>query len=155
MRTELLNDRRHALTIDTADEVALWDIVRGQCLGVFEPQELHDASRRPSDAASSVSGTGSTGSDSSSSVDVLEFVKERIEGEAAVATWCKCDTRVGALTIHLEEARVFDAEVYADESDVGSASGLLPDHRIVLGKWVLRNLFDVRTLCFPPLFEAR
>lgn len=43
--------------------------------------------------------------------DVLEFVKDRIEGEVSIATWCSCTTRTGALTVHLEEGRVFDAEV--------------------------------------------
>lgn len=143
VRCELLSDRRHALTVDTEDEVALWDIVRGRCVGVFAPDELAMSSRRPSDAISSISGSGSNGSDSVNGADVLEYVKERIEGEAAILTWCKCDTRVGSLTVHLEEARVFDGEVYADEAIPSAAEDLPPDHRLSLGKWVLRNLFDV------------
>lgn len=145
VRCEVLNDRRHVLTIDTEEEVALWDIVRGRCVGVFAPEELVIPSRRPSDAFSSMSGTGSNGSDSVNGADILEYVRERIEGEAAIATWCKCDARVGSLTVHLEEARVFDGEVYADEAGLegGEGADLPPDHRLSLGKWVLRNLFDV------------
>lgn len=144
VRCEVLNDRRHVLTVDTEEEIALWDIVQGRCLGVFAPDEISLASRRPSDAVSSVSGSVSTGSDSVAGADVLEFVRERIEGEvASVPSWCKCDTRVGSLTVHLEEARVFDAEVYADESGAGEPGDFPPDHRLLLGKWVLRHLFDV------------
>lgn len=147
VRCEVLNDRRHVLTLDTEEEIALWDIVQGRCLGIFAPDEISLASRKPFDAVSSVSGSGSTGSDSVAGADVLEFVRERIEGEiASVPTWCKCDTRVGSLTVHLEEARVFDGEVYADESGAGEPGGFPTDHRLVLGKWVLRHLFDVSLL---------
>ncbi|KAM0745659.1 WD40 repeat-like protein [Meredithblackwellia eburnea MCA 4105] len=138
-RCELLNDRRHALTVDTDGRVALWDIVECRCIGVFAQEELHPASRRPSDARSN----GSQGSNNEAPQDLLDFVKERIEGEAAVATWCKCDTRVGALTVHLEESRVFDAEIYIDEAHLGPVTDEFPvDHRLFLGKWVLRQLFD-------------
>lgn len=33
----------------------------------------------------------------------------------SVPTWCTIDTRIGALTVHLDEGRCFDAEVYCDE----------------------------------------
>ncbi|KAK4699804.1 WD repeat-containing protein 48, partial [Phenoliferia sp. Uapishka_3] len=139
-RCELLNDRRHALTVDTEGGVALWDIVECCCLGVFSPEEISSAFKRPSDSRSSGSG-GSSGQDSPQ--DVLDFVRERIEGEGATASWCKVDTRVGALTVHLEEQRVFDAEVYVDEAHLGEVGGEFPqDHRLHLGKWVLRQLFD-------------
>lgn len=148
-RCELLNDRRHALTVDTEGGVALWDIVQGRCLGVFSPDDLAPASRRPSDAHSTLSGaSGSGGSAPDSPEDLLAFVKERIEGEASTATWCKCDTRVGALTVHLEESRVFDAEVYVDEAHLGPIHEFPSDHRLYLGKWVLRQLFAVRFLLF-------
>ncbi|GAA5835256.1 hypothetical protein JCM11251_006661 [Rhodosporidiobolus azoricus] len=139
-RSELLNDRQHALTQDTEGEVALWDIVRGVCVGIFAPEELHVAvsKRRPSDTGSSVSSSGR----GEPADDVLEYVRERIEGEVSIAPWAKYDTRVGALTVHLEQARVFDAEAYIDECGVGPAEDYPPDHRLSLGKWVLRQLFD-------------
>ncbi|GAA5887701.1 hypothetical protein JCM6882_001502 [Rhodosporidiobolus microsporus] len=140
-RCELLNDRQHALTQDTEGEVALWDIVRGCCIGVFAPEELREAlsKRRPSDTGTS---SGFSGGRNDEDEDVLEYVRERIEGEVSIAPWAKYDTRVGALTIHLEQARAFDAEAYIDECGVGPTQDYPPDHRLSLGKWVLRQLFD-------------
>lgn len=160
MRCELLNDRRHVLSIDTQGEVALWDIVEGRCLGVFAPDELVPQTRRPSDALSAPSENGSgSGRSTDESRDVLEFVRDRIEGEVAIPTWCTCTTRTGALTVHLEEGRVFDAEVssfglalveaaneetqvYADEAHL--PGNLSHELRFSLGKWVLRHLFNVK-----------
>ncbi|GAA5905207.1 uncharacterized protein JCM6883_006320 [Sporobolomyces salmoneus] len=140
VRCELLSDRQHALTLDTENEIALWDIVRACCVGVFASDELRAlAGRRPSE----ISATGTTtSSNSDRDFDLIEYVKDRIEGEVSIATWCKCDTRVGALTVHLEEARTFDAEAYIDECGVGPAEDYPSDHRLSLGKWVLRQLFD-------------
>ncbi|GAA5947003.1 hypothetical protein JCM3765_002113 [Sporobolomyces pararoseus] len=140
VRCELLSDRQHALTLDTEDEIALWDIVRGCCVGVFASEELRAlAGRRPSEV--SAAGTV-TSTNSDRDFDLIEYVKDRIEGEVSIATWCKCDTRVGALTVHVEEARAFDAEAYIDECGVGPPEEYPSDHRLSLGKWVLRQLFD-------------
>ncbi|GAA6061678.1 hypothetical protein JCM10212_005970 [Sporobolomyces blumeae] len=144
VRCEILSDRQHAVTLDTEDEVALWDVVRGRCVGVFASEELHSLrDRRPSDLSANGDGRGVTTSGTNErDIDLLEYVRERIEGEVSIATWCKCDTRVGALTIHLEEGRAFDAEAYIDECGVGPPEDYPPDHRLSLGKWVLRQLFD-------------
>ncbi|GAA6032860.1 hypothetical protein JCM8097_000833 [Rhodosporidiobolus ruineniae] len=143
VRCALLNDRQHALTQDTEDQIALWNVVRGTCIGIFARDELQDAlaKRRPSDAATSSILSASSWK-AGERIDVLEYVRERIEGEVSIATWCRCDTRTGSLTIHLEQARVFDAEAYIDECGVGPAEDFPPDHRLYLGKWVLRRLFD-------------
>jgi hypothetical protein len=60
--------------------------------------------------------------------EALEIVRERVEGESMTPTWCSVDTRIGSLTVHLEEARVFDAEVYADEVGFGPDE-FKEDHR--------------------------
>ncbi|KAK3810843.1 MAG: hypothetical protein J3Q66DRAFT_350343 [Benniella sp.] len=60
----------------------------------------------------------------------------------SVPTWCTIDTRIGALTVHLDEARCFDAEVYLDEIEETPDPERAEDQRISIGKWVLRNLFD-------------
>lgn len=138
-RCEILSDRRHAVSVDTLGRVALWDIVEARCLGTFAPEDLTLDSRRPSHASSTDSEGGTSMGDSR---DILEMVRERIEGEISIATWCKCDTRVGALTIHLEEPRLFDAEIYVDEAHLEALPSQM-DTRLVLGKWVLRHLFAV------------
>ena len=44
VRAIVLNDRVHALTVDTAGEVAVWDIVRGLCLGKYAHRDVSSAS---------------------------------------------------------------------------------------------------------------
>ncbi|WAQ84426.1 hypothetical protein PtA15_4A879 [Puccinia triticina] len=136
IKSELLNDCRHALTIDTSGRIALWDIISCTCQGIFDPDELE----RELDHGSSA---GSSGSNYTPS-ELLKLVKERIEGQATIGTWCTVETQTGLLTVHLDEQRCFDGEVYADEA--GLAEEVLElmkeDHRLCLGRWVLRNLFD-------------
>jgi WD repeat-containing protein 48 len=108
VRCTILNDRIHALVVDTSGEVAVWDIVRGVCLGKFLRDDVATAS-----TAGSVAG-GSNGDRERSPREALETVRERIEGEAVVSSWSNADTKAGVLMIHLNE-RCFDAEIYADE----------------------------------------
>ena len=35
VRSVILNDRMRALTVDTAGQVAVWDVLRGSCVGGF------------------------------------------------------------------------------------------------------------------------
>ena len=108
VRCMILNDRIHALVVDTSGEVAVWDIVRAVCLGRFLRDDVAAAS-----TAGSVAG-GSNGDHERSPREALETVRERIEGEAVVSSWSTADTKAGVLMIHLNE-RCFEAEVYADE----------------------------------------
>ena len=112
VRSVLLNDRLHALTVDISGEVAVWDIVRGVCLGRYPREDV---------TAASAAG-GSDESAERSPREALEVVRERIEGEAVVAHWSSVDTKTGVLTVHLTE-RCFEAEIYADEAGFG------PDRR--------------------------
>lgn len=110
VRSVVLNDRIHALTVDISGEVAVWDIVRGTCLGRYTREEVAAATRSGSTTA------GSNGSEHERSPrDALEAVRERIEGEAVVPTWSTVDTKTGVLTVHLNE-KCFEAEIYADEA---------------------------------------
>ncbi|EGN97348.1 hypothetical protein SERLA73DRAFT_169707 [Serpula lacrymans var. lacrymans S7.3] len=135
VRSIILNDRIHALTVDTSGEVAVWDIVRGICLGRFPREDVAAASR-----CGSVSGTSSGGERERSPREALEAVRERIEGEAVVSPWSNVDTKTGVLTIHISE-RCFEAEIYADEAGFGSERHFSDELRFNIGKWVLRNLF--------------
>lgn len=144
IRSAMLNDRRHVLTIDTSGTTFLWDIIAGRCLGAFDWREIQAAALQ-----SNINGTSKAsgrGHDSPELLpgEVLELVKERIEGEAAMPLWCTVDTRTGSLTVHLEYPRCFDAEVYLDECSgfIRDLQDYKEDQRSNAGKWVLRNLFD-------------
>ncbi|CAE6445534.1 unnamed protein product [Rhizoctonia solani] len=108
VRSVVLNDRVHALSVDTRGEVALWDVIRGICRGVFVIDKNN-------------SGTGKS---KLSPREALDLVRDRVEGESMTLAWIKVDTRVGDLTVHLEEPRCFDAEVYADELDWVDLEGM-------------------------------
>lgn len=139
LRCEMLNDRRHVVSIDTTGELALWDVIQGLCVGIFGTSRSV-RERRPSGASSAASSTSSA----SSSRAVLDWLKDRLEGFAAVSAWCTVETHTGRLKVHLEEGRCFDGEVYADEADLDAAllDEMREDHRIAYGRWILRNLFE-------------
>lgn len=131
IRAIILNDRIHALTVDTASSVAIWDLIRGVCLGKFPCSDvaaasLNGSTRTGPGSASAASGSGSGGGASSgrerSPREALEIVRERVEGEAVVMPWSTVDTKIGVLTVHLTE-RCFEAEVYADEVNWGEKGG--------------------------------
>jgi WD repeat-containing protein 48 len=109
VRSIILNDRIHALTVDTSGEVAVWDMVRGICCGRFLREDVAAASHRGSST-----GGSSGGEKERSPREALETVRELIEGEAAVGSWCTADTKTGLLAIHMNE-RCFEGEIYADE----------------------------------------
>ncbi|CAG8499312.1 1077_t:CDS:10 [Ambispora leptoticha] len=69
----------------------------------------------------------------------LDEVCQEINSIESIPNWCFVDTRIGALTIHLEESQCFDAEIYADE--IGIQEDPDKEIKINLGKWVLRYLF--------------
>lgn len=110
VRSAVLNDRLHALTVDTAGTVAVWDLVRGVCVGRFASEDIASAS-----VCGSTRSSNSDGVKERSPREALETVRERIEGEAVVVSWMTVDTKTGLLTVHLNE-RCFEAEIYADEA---------------------------------------
>ena len=122
VRAVLLNDRMHALTVDTVGEVAVWDIVRGVCCGWYMKEDVQAASLRGSldGSARSRGQSSAIGDKEWSPREALEAIRERVEGEAIVSAWSSVDTKTGVLTVHLNE-RCFEAEIYADEA------GLDPD----------------------------
>ncbi|RDB19018.1 hypothetical protein Hypma_014361 [Hypsizygus marmoreus] len=135
VRSIILNDRIHALTVDTSGEVAVWDIVRGLCLGRFLREDVAAVSQ-----SGSWAGGSGGGERERSPREALEAVRERIEGEAVVAAWSTADTKTGVLAIHMTE-RCFEAEAYADEVGYGGDRRFNDESKINIGRWVLRNLF--------------
>jgi WD repeat-containing protein 48 len=103
----------YALTVDTAGEVAVWDIIRCICLGKFIKDDVSAASH--CDAGTTSSGYSDK---NPSPREALETVRERIEGQAVVSSWSSVDTKMGLLTVHLSD-RCFEAEIYADEAGYG------------------------------------
>lgn len=143
IRSTMLNDRRHVLTYSSSantdvagqtsatkveegsPEILLWDIVRCQCLGVFQGSEVK--------ALLEVHDTPG---------DVLDRVRSYIEGYGANPAWCSIDTRNGTLAVHLDIGSLVDAEVYLDECDwLQRDAYARDDQRANLGVWVLRSLF--------------
>jgi WD repeat-containing protein 48 len=107
----MLSDRRRVLTLDTAGEVVMWDLLRCVPVRSYGKRHLEDVK-----AEETVSTT-------------------------TVPNWCSVDTRTGSLAVVLEEQTCFDAEMYADELQLDPGVVLKEDARINLGKWVLRSLF--------------
>lgn len=164
VRGILLNDRMHALTVDTTGEVAVWDITRGLCRGWFAHEEVRAASRCGSTSGSGHytcdNGSVTRGDKDRSPREALEAVRERIEGEAVISSWSSVDTKTGVLTVHINE-RCFDAEIYADEVGFSPDKHFSDELRckdtslslynnclliqictsVNIGRWVLRNLF--------------
>jgi WD repeat-containing protein 48 len=110
VRSIVLNDRMHALAIDARGDVVVWDIIRGLALGRFARADIAAASQH-----GSVSGASGSSERERSPREALETVRERIEGEAFVLSWCSVDTKTGVLTVNLND-KCFEAEVYADEA---------------------------------------
>ncbi|KAI0728948.1 hypothetical protein C8Q72DRAFT_778814 [Fomitopsis betulina] len=138
VRCVMLNDRVHVLTVDTAGEVAVWDVIRGVCRGCFVSEDVAVASCGSS--AASMSGDGDSAREWSPR-EAIETVRERIEGEAVVQSWATVDTKTGVLTVHLTD-RCFEAEIYADEAGYTTDRRYGgEEQRLNIGKWVLRNLF--------------
>lgn len=104
VKHKLLNDRRRVLTLDTAGDVLLWDLiqVRSRCLSAPALLLLLTA-------ASKCRPVKSFGKRH------LEDVEPEVNTREAVAPWCSIDTSSGNLTVVLEPYNCFDAEMYADE----------------------------------------
>jgi WD repeat-containing protein 48 len=102
VKHRLLNDRRRVLTLDTAGDVLMWDLVQvrrrksSQCekglANAFQCRPIQSFGRRR-----------------------LEDVECEVNTREAVAPWCSIDISSGNLTVVLEPYNCFDAEMYADE----------------------------------------
>ncbi|KAK0201917.1 hypothetical protein DFS33DRAFT_1375400 [Desarmillaria ectypa] len=135
VRCIILNDRLHVLTVDTSGEVAVWDIVRCFCRGKFRREDVAAISHRSDSVAGS-----SGGEKERSPREVLDSVRERVEGEGVALPWATADTKAGVLVINMDE-KCFEAEVYADEAGFAHDRHFNDESKLNIGKWVLRNLF--------------
>ena len=137
-----LSNHVHALTVDTAGTVAVWDIIRAVCVGQFAREDVVAASTNGNEHASEEDWVCSP-------QEALDIVRERIDGEAVVVHWSTLDTNTGVLNVNLDK-RAFDVELYADElghtPDRPLPAGLGPEdlqHRFFLVSlallWARRN----------------
>ncbi|KAJ2762222.1 hypothetical protein IWQ56_005092, partial [Coemansia nantahalensis] len=129
-RHRLLPSKRHVLTQDTQGRVSLWDIMLCRRLHVF-PESAEAA-------ASSAQFPGVFGTDFDTVATAIAPDPE------AISSWCHVDTRTGSLTVHLDEASVWSAEVHVDEVDGVSQETVnaMGDHeRVNIGQWMLKRLF--------------
>ncbi|WVQ73545.1 hypothetical protein IAR50_003121 [Cryptococcus sp. DSM 104548] len=138
IRSLVLNDKQHVVTVDTLGGVAIWNIMSGRCVGVFDWQEIAEALHI------SITPHGEPAVRKQIrkyALDVLELVKKCVDGDVEIFPWCAgIDTKIGSLVVHLDEGRVFDADAFADELGVVGGD-INEDTRINLGKWALSNLF--------------
>lgn len=135
IRSLILNDRLHVLTLDTHGEVAIWHLIRGECLGRFSQNDVAEAlelERGVEDAHMEIK---------LHPHEVLELVQRRIEGKNAVLPWCQVDTKVGQITVHLEGDRVFAAEILAEELGIDERTLPKDINSINIGKVALSSLF--------------
>lgn len=114
IKHQMLNDRRRVLTLDTAGEVVMWDLLK--------------VSLKRSSLVVDI--------DSLKCVPIKSFGKGHLEDVApavntveSVANWCQVDTRTGRLAVILEENHCFDAETYADELELDEPVGFREDQR--------------------------
>lgn len=146
LRAVVLNDRIHALSIDTGGVVALWNIVRAACLGTFDVDRVRHAGTVFSlQAMPTVGAPEHPWRPQDTPGDTLELVQSLIEGDGVVPPWCSLDTSVGELIVHLDEDKVWGAEAYLDEIAAlpfpNQQRGPWTEERVSLGVCVLRNLF--------------
>ena len=98
VRAKLLSNCVHALTVDTAGTVAVWDIVRAVSIGQFAREDV----LLVANASNNNHGCGGVSSSASyyedegprvcSPREALDNVREHIDGEAFVVPWTSVDT---------------------------------------------------------------
>ncbi|CAG8551256.1 9536_t:CDS:10 [Racocetra fulgida] len=60
---------------------------------------------------------------------IIKEVFKELNTIEYIPTWCEVDTRIGALTVHLDERNCFDAEAYADELNLPEGADIREDQR--------------------------
>ncbi|KAJ1903597.1 hypothetical protein LPJ71_005124, partial [Coemansia sp. S17] len=128
-RHKILDNKRQVLAQDTRGRVSLWDIML--CQRIYEfPETKAEADESPY--------PGVFGTD-------FDAIQMAVSGEPeSVSSWCHVDTRVGMLTVHLDESWVWNAEVHIDEVEgvADDAVAAMGDHeRVNIGQWMLKRLF--------------
>ncbi|CAN1838102.1 WD repeat-containing protein 48 [Linum perenne] len=119
---EILNNKRHVLTKDTAGSVKLWEITKGVILedyGKAAVQRLLTfkfcALQVPFDEK-----------------------KEQLFEMVSVPSWFNVDSRLGCLSVHLDYPQCFSAEMYSQDLSI---PGKAEDDKVNLARETLKGLF--------------
>jgi WD repeat-containing protein 48 len=110
---KIMNNRRHVMTRDTADEVCIWDVTSAslhRALGKLPPGME------------------------------LDSMAEKHDEIVSVPSWFKVDIRLGSLVVKLAKSTVGDAEVYAVDAGLEAET---EDVKVNIGEHVLRGLLSV------------
>ena len=110
----MLNDRKRVLTLDTAGDVMMWDLLQVGHQGQGRYPMLIFLKCAP------IQSFGKRH---------LEDVTPEVNTSESVANWCGVDTRTGRLACILEENYCFDAEMYMDELKLEDAEEYRDDQR--------------------------
>ncbi|XP_027774625.1 WD repeat-containing protein 48-like isoform X3 [Solanum pennellii] len=103
---EILNNRRHVLTKDTADTVKLWEVTRGTVT-----QNYGEVS--------------------------FDKKKEELFEMVSIPAWFTVDTRLGCLSVHLDNPQCFSAEMYSADLNI---PGKTEDDKVNLARETLKGL---------------
>lgn len=122
IRAKMLNDRQHVLTLDTAGKVSIFNIVKGICVGTFREEEIEQIYKANHGLVYNADGEVD-------SKEALDLIAVQIDGQSFVRQWCQVDTKNGDITVHLEEATCWDAEVYADQVGYANDPEFRPEDR--------------------------
>ncbi|KAJ1971942.1 hypothetical protein H4R35_004963 [Dimargaris xerosporica] len=140
VRSVVLNNKFQVLALDTAENVSLWDLIRCRRLTELgplrelvqrqggdkdssEPQKLSGSSMLPSHSLAPNTRDSPGDAKSVHFVDkpkeptlaeLWETCVDQFNTDDVVPSWCVVDTKIGALSVHLDINRCFDAEQYAD-----------------------------------------
>ena len=158
LRAVVLNDRIHALSIDTGGAVALWNMVQATCIGTMDVDRLREAAQHHRiDPRPAHEITTSPWRPQDTPSDTLAMVQSLVESDAVVAPWCSLDTATGDLTVRLEQDKVWAAEVYVEDlfrAPFDQSKRAWHEERTYIGATVLRNLFaalnGAEALLHPP-----
>jgi len=115
IKHRILSDRRRVLTVDTAGDLTMWDLIK---VGRMPRREFR------------------TLTSSTQCVPIRSFGKRDLDDTAAeldtqeiVQNWCSLDTRTGRLAVAVEENYAFEAEVYGDELELDEEIEFRDDQR--------------------------
>ncbi|CEP24880.1 unnamed protein product [Cyberlindnera jadinii] len=111
IKSRLLNNRRHVVTLSTDNEVVLWDIVKCRQLQKF-------------------------GTDRA-----FEDVINQYQTQEILPTWCQVMIRAGQLFVVIKESNYTNTELYGDDIREYVSSRVNDDTRYTLGKMVLTSIF--------------